>query len=86
MKKFYLQVRADGIITDAIDYPYGDYIEYETDVLPVGLIGGWFKFDNGTIIECPELKPKSDTDIQEQLAELAVETDYRLSLVELGLV
>ncbi len=60
--KFYLQVQADGIITDAITYPYGNYVEYIADSLPVGINGGWFKLENGVIVEYPELKPISDDD------------------------
>ena len=64
---YYLQVREDGLITDAITYPYGDYIEFRTsEPLPPGICGGWFKLENGVIVEYPELKPKT----QEELLEL----------------
>ena len=36
---------------------------YETEeTLPVGLIGGWFKLEDGVIVEYPELKPKSENE------------------------
>jgi len=55
--KYYLQVNQEtNIITDCIDYPYSDYIEYDgTITAPVH--SGWFKFENGRPIEYPELKP-----------------------------
>jgi len=57
MKTFYLQVNSSGLITDAIDYPYGDYVEVTVASLPVGVNGGWFKLENGVIVEHLELKP-----------------------------
>ena len=59
MNTFYLQVNSDNIITDAISYPYGDYVEYVSDGLPSSVNGGWFKFENGIIVEYPALKPIS---------------------------
>lgn len=74
MAKFYLQVREDSVITDAIEYPHGDYIEVEADVLPPGVHGGWFKLEEGKIVEYPELKPKDRdgeiTELKEQIADL----------------
>lgn len=68
--KYYLQVRSDGIVTDAITYPVEGYIEYETnDPLPNGFIGGWFKYVDGKIIECPELKPKTESVGLEELKQ-----------------
>lgn len=57
MQTFYLQVQPNGIITDAIDYPHGNYVPVEAELLPVGVHGGWFKLENGIIVEHPELKP-----------------------------
>ncbi|KMY49246.1 hypothetical protein [Peribacillus loiseleuriae] len=72
--KFYLQVQKDGLITDAITYPYGNYIEYEVEHLPPGVNGGWFKLENGVIVEYPELKPKTESeeiaDLKNQVADL----------------
>ena len=61
--KYYLKVGADGTILDAIDYAYGDYVEFEIDTLPVGVNGGWWKLENGQLVEHPALKPKDETEI-----------------------
>lgn len=57
--KFYLQVNEENIITDAISYPHGDYVEFEhsEDFLVAGINGGWWKLEEGQLVEYPELKP-----------------------------
>lgn len=60
--KFYLQVQSDGTITDAITYQHGNYVEYEAEILPIGINGGWFKLENGVIVEYPNLKPMTTED------------------------
>lgn len=57
--KFYLQINADNIITDAISYPHEGYVEFEhsEDHLVAGINGGWFKLEDGQLVEYPELKP-----------------------------
>lgn len=56
--KFYLQLDEKNIIRDVIEFPYSNYIEYETEYpLPIGVYGGWFKLEDGNIVEYPELKP-----------------------------
>ena len=61
--KYYLQVNQDNIITDCIDYPYSDYVEYEGTITePVH--GGWFKLEAGVIVEYPELKPVEEDPLQ----------------------
>lgn len=67
MNKFYLQVQADGTITDAISFPHGNYVEVELEMLPVGVYGGWWKLENGELVEYPELKPKEPADEIEEL-------------------
>lgn len=70
--KYYLQLDENNIIRDAITYPYGNYVEYETPYpLPIGVCGGWFKFENGEIVEYPELKPKALA--EEELENLKIE-------------
>lgn len=66
MKKFYFKV-------DAIDYPYNGYIEVELPDthLPAGINGGWFKLENGQIVEYPELRPK-DPEV-EQLKQVVAD-------------
>lgn len=78
MKKFYLQVNKDNIITDCIDYPHEEYIEYVGEV-PPAVHGGWFKLIDGEIIEIIELKPKdTNAEIEElrqklELQQLAID-------------
>lgn len=57
--KFYLQVNEENIITDAINYPFEDYVEFDhtEEGLPAGVNGGWWKLEEGQIVEYPELKP-----------------------------
>lgn len=65
MVKFYLQVQKDGTITDCISFPHGDYIEFKGTV-PLDILGGWYKLENGVIVEYPELKPKdTNAEIEE---------------------
>lgn len=69
--KIYLQVRPDGIITDCITYPHGDYVEHEVDYIPQGINGGWFKLNDGKVVEVPELKPVSrDEEIESLKTEI----------------
>ena len=57
--KYYLLLDENNIIQDAISYPTDGYIEVEVDKpFPAGINGGWYKWENGTYIEIPELKPK----------------------------
>lgn len=67
--KIYLQVRPDGVITDCITYPHGDYVEHEMDYIPQGINGGWFKLIDGKVVEVPELKPVSKDDEIEKLKQ-----------------
>ena len=87
-KKFWIQLDQNDIIRDAVDYQVDGYIEYETAYpLPIGFIGGWFKLENGIVVEVPELKLKDENaELELAIAELAVDTDFRLSMLELGLV
>jgi len=83
--KYYLQVRSDGIVTDAITYPYKDYIEYETnDPLPNGFIGGWFKRVDGEIVECLELKPKTKNDEIEELKQTIATMQDTIDMLVIG--
>ena len=57
--KYYLLLDKNNIIQDAISYPTDGYIEVEVDKpFPAGINGGWYKWENGTYVEIPELKPK----------------------------
>lgn len=49
--KLYIQVREDGVVTDVITYPHGDYAEIEHELpLPDGCIGGWHRWDGTTFL------------------------------------
>jgi len=77
MSKFYLQVdKTTNVITDAIEYPYGDYVEIEVEQLPAGVMGGWYKLENGKIVEYPDLKPKTTDD---KIAEM---NENQLTIME----
>lgn len=68
-KTFYIQLDKNNIVRDVIEFPHEGYLEVILDTpLPVGISGGWFKYENGELIECPELKPKP-TD-EQRLEEL----------------
>ena len=57
--KYYLLLDENNIIQDAISYPVEGYIEVEVDKpFPAGINGGWYKWENDTYVEIPELKPK----------------------------
>ena len=57
--KYYLLLDENNIIRDAISYPVEGYIEVEVDKpFPAGINGGWYKWENDTYVEIPELKPK----------------------------
>lgn len=76
-KRFYLQLDQENIIRDCIEYPHEGYIEHKTTFpLPVGLIGGWWKLENGQFVEYPELKPvDKDAEIEnlkQAIAELTI--------------
>lgn len=81
---FYLQLDNDNIIRDAITYPVDGYVEYETNLLPISCIGGWFKLENNEIVEYPELKPiDKDTEI-EALKQSQAEQDSLIMQLILG--
>ena len=69
--KYYLLLDENNIIRDAISYPTDGYIEVEVDKpFPAGINGGWYKWENDTYVEIPELKPKG---IDRELLEMALQ-------------
>jgi hypothetical protein len=67
---YYLQVNQNSIITDAVSYPVEGYVEHETATnLPAGINGGWWKLENGLLVEYPELKPKTESEVVAELKE-----------------
>lgn len=69
--KYYLLINKNNIIQDAISYPVEGYIEVEVDKpFPAGINGGWYKWENDTYVEIPELKPKESN---HELLEIALQ-------------
>jgi len=83
MKQFYLQVDHDSIIRDAIEYQVDGYVPYQTnEVLPVGLIGGWYKLENGVIVEYPALKLPEPLNAKQAAEKISALENDNLTLLE----
>lgn len=66
--KYYILLDENNIIRDAITYPFEGYVEVEVDKpFPAGINGGWYKWENGTYVEIPALKPVG---IEQRIADL----------------
>lgn len=85
--KVYLQVNPDTkVITDCIEYPYGNYIPAELEYIPQGIISGWFKYENEKVVEYPELKPvPPETEIDKLKERLKATEDALMMLMEFNL-
>ena len=71
MKTYYIQLDQSNIIRDVVEMPVEGYIPVQIeDLLPVGINGGWYKWENGTYVECLELKPK--TELEQRIADLEI--------------
>jgi hypothetical protein len=69
MKTYYIQLDQDNIIRDVVEMPVEEYIPVQIEgPLPVGINGGWYKWENGTYVECPELKPEAE--FEHRIADL----------------
>jgi len=69
----YLQVNQDKLITDCIDYAYGDYVEFDGEV-PQAVGGGWFKLEGGLVVEYPLLKPIDEAqELKNRIADLELQ-------------
>lgn len=78
---FYVQINADGYITDCIEYPYSDYIKCDFDVpLPDKFISGCYRFIDSTTYELDvvKLREMETPAIEERIA--AIEA----AILELG--
>jgi len=52
-----------------INSPYMGYIPVQIEgPIPVGINGGWWKFENGQPVEYPELKP--ETEMEQRITDL----------------
>ena len=57
MKRFYIQVDANGYITDCIEFPHGDYIQVDLELpLPESFIAGIYKYLESGDFELDEEK------------------------------
>lgn len=86
--KYYLLLDGQNIIRDAITYPVDGYVEVEvSEPLPAGINGGWYKWENNTYVEIPALKPVSENEMKQRIADLEaanVELQARLRDIELA--
>lgn len=90
MEKVYVSVNNEGIVVDAITFPYADYIEVEVEKINSSILGGWFKLENGSIVEYLELKPKTKddeiTELKEQIIGLEAQNNgLMLAIAELAM-
>ena len=73
MKTYYIQLDQNNIIRDVVEMPVEGYMEVQIEgPLPIGINGGWYKWENGMYVEYPELKPQ-------------IELEQRISDLELAL-
>ncbi|WP_227397373.1 hypothetical protein [Jeotgalibacillus aurantiacus] len=70
----FIKTNSENVITDCIAYEVEGYIEIQLDEVPIGINGGWFKYENGAVLEYPDLKPKNESEeievLKNQLADL----------------
>lgn len=85
---YYLKTDKDKIIRDLITYEHEDYEAVELDIIPDGLYSGWFKYENGEIVEYPDLNPSIEDDeikdLKRQISDLEVKTDQ--AVMELTMI
>lgn len=68
MKTYYIQLDQNNIIRDVVEMPVEGYIPVQIEgPLPVGINGGWWRFENGQPVEYPELKP--ETELEQRMAD-----------------
>ena len=71
MKTYYIQLDQNNIIHDVVEMPVEGYIPVQIEgPLPVRINGGWYKWENGTYVECPELKP--ETELEQRVRDLEI--------------
>lgn len=83
--KFYVLLDNQNTIRDIIEYPHEGYQEIDLALpLPIGICGGWFKLENGKVVEYPELKPiNKDEQIEALKEQIALQDGAILELAEL---
>jgi hypothetical protein len=78
-KTFYILL--DGnIIRDVIETPYKDYIEAQLPFpLPIGINGGWYRWDGDTAVADETLKP--ETELEQRVKTLQEENLMTLEAI-----
>lgn len=68
--KHYFKLDGD-IIVDAIQHPHEGYVEVELPdvILPVGINGGWYRWNGTNYVLDEELKRQSDENMKESIVQ-----------------
>lgn len=73
----YVKIDSEKVIRDCITYEHEGFVKVEVEEIPYGILGGWFKLENGKIVEYPELKPLSqEVELQKIKEKLQTATEY----------
>lgn len=65
---FYVQVNEDNIITDIVDFAYGNYVPVEvTGELLIGLHAGYYRLLDGKFVKDDELFDKIQAETNDEL-------------------
>lgn len=68
----YVQTDKNNVVRDILEYQYSDYASIEVELpLPLGIMNGSFKLENGELVEYPDLRPKVVTteEVEQRLLE-----------------
>lgn len=72
IKTMYVQTDKNNVVRDILEYQYSDYEPIELELpLPLGIMNGSFKLENGELVEYPELRPPVVTteEVEQRLVE-----------------
>lgn len=82
MKKYYVKLNKENVITDLITFPYMDYVEFNYSPFDYeNLTIGCWKLENDQLIELEELNPNND----KYLVKVALD-EYTKLLIDIGLI
>ncbi len=75
MKTYYIQLDQDNTIRDVVEMPVDGYMEVQIEgLLPIGINGGWYKWEDGQFVEYPELRPPNPLEDEvERLKQVVVD-------------